>query len=83
VLIFFFFLVGNRYSSTYLCEKYGDLWPDDRGLTADNACCICGGGIDPTRESAVPSASPSTQSQIDDSCRDLDFVDSWGDNCAW
>lgn len=67
------------YSSTYLCEKYGDLWPNDQGLTADDACCLCGGGNRPT---LAPSMSPSASKPINDSCQDLDFVDAWGDGCA-
>ena len=74
-----FFAMESRYSSSYLCNKYGDLWPDDRGFTANDACCRCGGGIRPT---SSPSTSPVVVVQ-NDNCQDLDFTDSWGDGCSW
>jgi len=60
------------------CEKYGDQYPND-GITAQEACCVCGGGAPtdtPPVDSPVFSPVASPTSCTDDhpqlTCADLD-----------
>ena len=47
-----YYAVGNH------CEDYGDNYEND-GATANQACCVCGGGKDPSNSSPVSTPSPS------------------------
>jgi len=35
------------------CPFYGDMYPNEDGITANNACCHCGGGFDPYNDDDV------------------------------
>lgn len=41
------------------CESYGDSWANNDGITANMACCVCGGGTSsPSPNTQAPTKSP-------------------------
>lgn len=36
--------VNDDYDNYDYCDLYGDVYPDDNGVDANEACCVCGGG---------------------------------------
>ena len=77
------------YSKSNRCERYGG-GIANVGLTANQACCICGGGDQDTPPAPPPTAVP-TESPSDTSCEDQTLGDGsqWHDSdgseygCEW
>ncbi|GFH44180.1 hypothetical protein CTEN210_00654 [Chaetoceros tenuissimus] len=79
------------------CEVFGDCCADENGVTANMACCVCGGGdgssntpsptsFPTTTSSVFPTSTPSTTSAPSFECTDtpLDWHDADGEdfNCT-
>ena len=75
------------------CPQYGSLFPNDDGISGNEACCYCGGGslkfpsLSPT-SSVVPSYKyepsviPSTTPSDTRPCYDyIGWIDTWGYGC--
>ena len=73
------------------CATYGDMWANQEGLTANDACAVCGGGLDaadvpddtepPTTD--MPFATPPPFAVDGRVNFPADWTDSWGDTCDW
>ena len=67
------------------CATYGDMWANQEGLTANDACAVCGGGLDaadvPDDTEAATTPPPFA---VDGRVNfPTDWTDSWGDTCDW
>lgn len=65
------------YNAEVNCEQYGNYYPGTSGLTANEACCICGGGV-----GTYPTVAPTVSSVPTVTCNDvIDWVDSNNRGC--
>jgi len=51
----------NRYEATNSCQTFGHEFQNDQGLTANVACCACGGGLPLDLGAEDPVHAPSNQ----------------------
>merc|ERR1719270_2778207 len=61
------------YSKDNNCENYGDGY-ENEGLTANKACCACGGGWSPTTTTTTTSTFTSAT---------YDYIQGETDKCVW
>ena len=72
---------GCDWYSETSCSIYGNGYAGASGLTANDACCVCGGG---NGDGSFPTESPTISSSPIVQCFDTaNWVDSWGDGCSW
>ena len=72
---------GCDWYSETTCSIYGNGYAGASGLTANDACCVCGGG---NGDGSFPTESPTISSSPTVQCFDTaNWVDSWGDGCSW
>ncbi|GFH50147.1 hypothetical protein CTEN210_06623 [Chaetoceros tenuissimus] len=61
------------------CDLFGSVDAGPSGLTANDACCICGGGV-----GNYPTVAPTVSNAPTITCDDVtDWIDSYDDNCSW
>jgi hypothetical protein len=84
-----FIFFHDRYEETNSCQNYGDQFPNDQGLTANMACCACGGGataeVTAEQDPNLPSNPPSSLNPVScvDSPLKLIINNNTTKSCRW